>query len=100
MPTEPEAVRLLIDNGVLFGPGKAANAGGVATSGLEMAQNAAFTSWSREEVDARLLGIMSEIHRTCLATAEEFDAPDNYVVGANIAGFRKVADAMLDQGVV
>lgn len=100
MPTEPEAVRLLIDNGVLFGPGKAANAGGVATSGLEMAQNAAFTSWSREEVDAKLLGIMSEIHRTCLATAEEFDAPDNYVVGANIAGFRKVADAMLDQGVV
>ena len=100
MPTEPEAVQLLIDNGVLFGPGKAVNAGGVATSGLEMAQNAGFTSWSREEVDAKLLGIMSEIHRTCLATAEEFDAPDNYVIGANIAGFRKVADAMIDQGVV
>lgn len=100
MPTEPEAVRLLIENGVLFGPGKAANAGGVAASGLEMAQNAGFTSWSREEVDAKLLGIMSEIHRTCLTTAEEFDAPANYVVGANIAGFTKVADAMLDQGVV
>jgi glutamate dehydrogenase (NADP+) len=100
MPTEPDAVRLLIDNGVLFGPGKAVNAGGVATSGLEMAQNAGFTSWTREEVDAKLLGIMTEIHRSCRETAEEYDAPDNYVVGANIAGFRKVANAMLDQGVV
>ncbi|MFV9671613.1 MAG: glutamate dehydrogenase, partial [Acidimicrobiia bacterium] len=100
MPTEPDATQFLIDNGVLFGPGKAANAGGVATSGLEMAQNAGFTSWTREEVDAKLLGIMTNIHRSCRETAEEFDAPDNYVVGANIAGFRKVADAMLDQGVV
>ena len=100
MPTEPDATQLLIEGGVLFGPGKAANAGGVATSGLEMAQNAGFTSWTREEVDAKLLGIMTDIHRSCRETAEEYDAPDNYVVGANIAGFRKVADAMLDQGVV
>ena len=100
MPTEPDAARLLIDNGVLFGPGKAANAGGVATSGLEMAQNAGFTSWTREEVDAKLLGIMTNIHRTCRETAQEFDAPDNYVIGANIASFRKVARAMLEQGVV
>jgi glutamate dehydrogenase/leucine dehydrogenase len=100
MPTEPDAERLLVDSGVLFGPGKAANAGGVAVSGLEMAQNAGFTSWTREEVDAKLLGIMTSIHRTCRDTAEEFEVPNNYVVGANIAGFRKVATAMLDQGVV
>jgi glutamate dehydrogenase/leucine dehydrogenase len=100
MPTEPDAAKLLIDSGVLFGPGKAVNAGGVAVSGLEMAQNAAFTTWSREEVDARLLGIMTEIHRTCRETAEEFGVPNNYVVGANIASFRKVAGAMMDQGVV
>ena len=100
MPTEPDAVRLLIDSGVLFGPGKAANAGGVAVSGLEMAQKAGFTSWNREEVDAKLLNIMSEIHRVSRETAEEFDAPDNYIIGANIAGFRKVAAAMIDQGVV
>jgi glutamate dehydrogenase (NADP+) len=100
MPTEPDAVAILMDNGVLFGPGKAANAGGVATSGLEMAQNAGFTSWTREEVDAKLLGIMTQIHRHCRDTATEYATPDNYVVGANIAGFIKVADAMLDQGVV
>jgi len=100
MPTEPDAVRFLMENGVLFGPGKAANAGGVATSGLEMAQNAEFTQWSREEVDARLLGIMTDIHNNCRTTAEEYGVPDDYVVGANIAGFRKVADAMIDQGVV
>jgi glutamate dehydrogenase/leucine dehydrogenase len=100
MPTEPDAVRLLIDSDVLFGPGKAANAGGVAVSGLEMAQNAGFTTWSREEVDAKLLEIMTKIHRATRLTAEEFGRPDNYVVGANIAGFRKVATAMLDQGVV
>ncbi len=100
MPTEPDATKVLIDSGVLFGPGKAANAGGVAVSGLEMAQNASFTSWTREEVDAKLLNIMSSIHRTCLETAQEYDNPDNYVVGANIAGFRKVAAAMMDQGVV
>jgi glutamate dehydrogenase (NADP+) len=100
MPTEPDAMRYLVSNGVLFGPGKAANAGGVAVSGLEMAQNAGFTTWTREEVDAKLLGIMTEIHRSCRDTAEEFGDPNNYVVGANIAGFRKVATAMLDQGVV
>lgn len=100
MPAEPDAVSILMDNGVLFGPGKAANAGGVATSGLEMAQNAGFTSWTREEVDARLLGIMTNIHRNCRETAAEYGDPDNYVMGANIAGFTKVADAMLDQGVV
>ena len=100
MPTEPDAMRYLMSNGVLFGPGKAANAGGVAVSGLEMAQNAGFTTWTREEVDAKLLGIMSEIHRSCRDTADEFGDPNNYVVGANIAGFRKVATAMLDQGVV
>jgi len=100
MPTEPDAVRILMDNGVLFGPGKAANAGGVATSGLEMAQNAGFTVWTREEVDAKLLGIMTQIHRNCREVATEYATPDNYVVGANIAGFIKVADAMLDQGVV
>lgn len=100
MPTEADAVKLLTDNGVLFAPGKAANAGGVAVSGLEMAQNAVFTSWSREEVDAKLLGIMTKIHRACRETAEEFGAPNNYVVGANITGFRKVAEAMMDQGVV
>jgi len=100
MPTYPDASRLLIDSGVLFGPGKAANAGGVAVSGLEMAQNAAFTTWSREEVDAKLLGIMTAIHRSCRETAEEFGVPNNYVVGANIAAFRKVAGAMMDQGVV
>ncbi len=100
MPTEPAAVHFFINNGILFGPGKAANAGGVATSGLEMAQNAGFTSWTREEVDAKLLGIMSNIHRACREAAEEYDAPDNYVVGANIAGFMKVAGAMMDQGVV
>jgi glutamate dehydrogenase (NADP+) len=100
MPTEPDAIHLLMESGVLFGPGKAANAGGVATSGLEMAQNAGFTVWTREEVDAKLLGIMTEIHRNARETAAEFGVPDNYVVGANIAGFRRVADAMMDQGVV
>ena len=100
MPTEPDAMRYLVSNGVLFGPGKAANAGGVAVSGLEMAQNAGFTTWTREEVDAKLLSIMTEIHRSCRDTADEFGDPNNYVVGANIAGFRKVATAMLDQGVV
>ena len=100
MPTEPDAVQVLMDSGVLFGPGKAANAGGVAVSGLEMAQNAGFTTWTREEVDAKLLSIMSAIHQSARETAEEFGAPNNYVIGANIAGFRKVATAMLDQGVV
>ncbi len=100
MPTEPDAVHLFINSGVLFGPGKAANAGGVATSGLEMAQNAGFTSWTREEVDAKLLGIMTDIHRSAREAAAEYGDPNNYVIGANIAGFVKVASAMMDQGVV
>ncbi len=100
MPTTPDAIQLLLDAGVLFGPGKAANAGGVATSALEMAQNASYTPWTRQEVDQRLRGIMIDIHRTCYDTAREHGAPGNYVAGANIAGFLKVARAMLEQGVV
>ena len=100
MPTMIGGVRQFLDAGILFGPGKAANAGGVATSGLEMAQNSMRLSWTREEVDARLQGIMKAIHRTCYATAERFGTPGNYVNGANIAGFLKVANAMLDQGLV
>jgi len=100
MPTEPAGVELFLDAGILYGPGKAANAGGVATSGLEMAQNSMRFAWSREEVDQRLHGIMRNIHGRCVAVAEEFGTPGNYVNGANIAGFLKVADAMLDQGVV
>jgi glutamate dehydrogenase (NADP+) len=94
------ATRALIDAGVLYAPGKAANAGGVATSGLEMAQNSARLSWSREEVDRRLHEIMKAIHKACRETAEDYGFPGNYVHGANIAGFTKVADAMLDQGLV
>ncbi|MBO3085821.1 NADP-specific glutamate dehydrogenase [Cellulomonas fengjieae] len=100
MPTTPSAVALLRDAGVLFGPGKAANAGGVATSALEMQQNASRDSWSFEYTEERLAGIMHSIHDRCLATADEYEAPGNYVVGANIAGFTKVADAMLALGVV
>jgi glutamate dehydrogenase (NADP+) len=100
MPTVPEGVELFLDKGILYGPGKAANAGGVATSGLEMAQNSMRYSWSREEVDTKLHGIMKDIHAQCVAVADEFGTPGNYVNGANIAGFLKVADAMLDQGVV
>ena len=100
MPTVPEGVELFLDKGVLYGPGKAANAGGVATSGLEMAQNSMRYAWSREEVDAKLHRIMQDIHGHCVAVAEEFGTPGNYVNGANIGGFLKVADAMLDQGVV
>ena len=100
MPTMIGGIRQFIQAGILFGPGKAANAGGVATSGLEMAQNSMRLSWTREEVDARLQGIMKAIHKTCRATAERFGTPGNYVNGANIAGFLKVANAMLDQGVV
>jgi glutamate dehydrogenase (NADP+) len=95
-----EAVRVLIDAKALYAPGKAANAGGVATSGLEMAQNSARLCWAREEVDRRLLTIMKEIHRACRETADAYGVPGNYVHGANIAGFLKVADAMLDQGLV
>ena len=100
MPCTPEAVQVLVDAGVLYAPGKAANAGGVATSGLEMAQNSARLSWSRDEVDKRLHGIMRKIHRACRETAAEYGVPGNYVHGANIAGFLKVADAMLEQGLV
>lgn len=100
MPSTPDAVNIFIESKLLYGPGKAANAGGVATSGLEMSQNAMRLSWSREEVDKKLHEIMCNIHRNCLETAEKFGTPGNYVNGANIAGFLKVADAMLDQGVV
>lgn len=100
MPTTPEGVKLFLDHKVLYGPGKAANAGGVATSGLEMAQNSMRLPWSRQEVDARLQMIMKSIHQTCKDTAERFGTPCNYVNGANIAGFLKVADAMMDLGVV
>ncbi len=100
MPTTPEGVKLFIDRRILYAPGKAANAGGVAVSGLEMAQNSMRFAWTREEVDHRLSLIMKNIHRACLDAAEEFGTPGNYVNGANIAGFVKVADAMIDQGVI
>jgi glutamate dehydrogenase (NADP+) len=100
MPCTPEAVRVLVDARVLYAPGKAANAGGVATSGLEMAQNSARIAWTREEVDRRLHGIMRAIHRACRETSEEYGVPGNYVHGANIAGFLKVAEAMVEQGLV
>jgi len=100
MPTVPEGVEHFVSAGILYGPGKAANAGGVATSGLEMSQNSLRLAWTREEVDARLHGIMKAIHRQAKETAEEYGTPGNYVNGANIAGFVKVADAMLDQGIV
>jgi glutamate dehydrogenase (NADP+) len=100
MPTVPEAVRLFQDEGVLFAPGKAANAGGVATSGLEMSQNAGHTSWDRNTVDKRLRNIMVDIHKNVFQAAEAHGTPGNYVNGANIAGFLKVATAMLAQGVV
>jgi len=100
MPTTLGGVKIFLDAKILYGPGKAANAGGVAVSGLEMAQNSMRYSWTREEVDHRLQIIMKDIHKACLDAAERFDTPGNYVNGANIAGFLKVADAMLDQGVV
>jgi glutamate dehydrogenase (NADP+) len=100
MPTDLDGVVQFTDAGILYGPGKAANAGGVATSGLEMAQNSMRFNWTREEVDNRLRIIMKSIHTACVQTAEKYDAKGNYVVGANIAGFLKVADSMLDQGVV
>ena len=100
MPTVPEGVNLFVDKGILYGPGKAANAGGVATSGLEMSQNSLRLSWTREEVDARLHGIMKAIHRQCVEASAAYGMEGNYVAGANIAGFLKVADSMLDQGVV
>ena len=98
MPTMPDAVDYFIENKVSFGPGKAANAGGVATSGIEMMQNHIGTSWSAEEVDKQLHQIMINIHKNSAAAAEKYGHPGNYVVGANIAGFLKVADSMIDQG--
>ena len=100
MPSTPEAIEQYLDKKILYGPAKAANAGGVATSGLEMSQNAMMMSWSREEVDEKLHNIMIAIHKQCFEAAEEYGEPGNLVMGANIAGFVKVADAMLDQGVV
>ena len=99
MPTDPEAVNIFFDAGILFGPGKAANAGGVATSGLEMSQNSMRLNWSREEVDSKLHTIMKNIHEACVIHGTE-NGSVNYVKGANIAGFIKIADSMLDQGVV
>ncbi|MBR4079417.1 MAG: NADP-specific glutamate dehydrogenase [Christensenellaceae bacterium] len=99
MPSTPEAIHLYQENGLLFGPAKAANAGGVATSALEMSQNAIRLSWTFEEVDARLKEIMVNIYKNCAEAAEEYDMPGNLAAGANIAGFMKVATAMLAQGV-
>ena len=100
MPSTPEAIEKYQAAKILYGPGKAANAGGVAVSGLEMSQNSMRLSWTREEVDERLHNIMISIHKACVETAEEYGEPGNYVLGANISGFIKVADSMLDQGVV
>jgi glutamate dehydrogenase (NADP+) len=100
MPTTIDGINQFLDAKILFGPGKAANAGGVATSGLEMAQNSMRISWTREEVDNRLYNIMKTIHEVCQRTAEKYGTPGNYVNGANIAGFVKVANAMMDQGLV
>jgi glutamate dehydrogenase (NADP+) len=100
MPSTIEAIEQFLDAKILYGPGKAANAGGVSTSGLEMSQNSLRLSWSREEVDQRLHNIMKSIHKTCVETAAKYGTPGNYVNGANIGGFVKVANAMLDQGIV
>ena len=100
MPSTPEAIEAYLGAKILYGPGKAANAGGVATSGLEMSQNSMRLGWSREEVDQRLHNIMINIHSNCANTAKEYGQEGNYVLGANIAGFTKVADAMIDQGVL
>lgn len=100
MPTTIEGINVLIDNGVLYAPGKASNAGGVATSGLEMAQNYSGMAWTSEKVDSSLRDIMKHIHETALAAAKEYNKPGNYLIGANIAGFLKVAKAMQAQGVI
>jgi glutamate dehydrogenase (NADP+) len=100
MPVTNNGIKQFLDAGILYGPGKAANAGGVATSGLEMTQNAQRLVWTREQVDERLQHIMKSVHKVCYETAEHFGTPNNYVSGANIAGFVKVADSMLDQGLV
>jgi glutamate dehydrogenase (NADP+) len=100
MPSTPDAVHTFIEHKMLYGPGKAANAGGVSTSGLEMSQNSMRLSWSREEVDSKLHDIMKRIHKSCVDAAAAYGTPGNYVNGANIAGFLKVANAMMDQGVI
>ena len=100
MPTTPEGIRTFQLAGIAFGPGKAANAGGVATSALEMQQNASRDSWTFDHAEQRLTEIMVNIHRLCHETAEEFGTPGNYVLGANIAGFLKVARAMVAHGVI
>ena len=100
MPTTIEGINLILDSGVMYSPGKASNAGGVATSGMEMTQNYMGQNWTREEVDSKLRGIMKNIHDNCLAAANEYGKPGNYMAGANIAGFLKVANAMKAQGVI
>lgn len=100
MPTTPEGIKVFMDNKILYGPAKAANAGGVAVSGLEMSQNSLRLSWTREEVDQKLQGIMKSIHKACYETSQAFGEPGNYPLGANIAGFLKVATAMFAYGVV
>jgi glutamate dehydrogenase (NADP+) len=100
MPSTPEAIHIFLDKKILYAPGKASNAGGVAVSGLEMAQNSMRLSWPREEVDARLKIIMKSIHKACLDAASEYGVPGNYMAGANMAGFVKVVNAMIDQGLV
>ncbi len=100
MPTVPEGVETFVDAGILYAPGKAANAGGVSVSGLEMAQNSMRLSWTREEVDDYLKRIMKSIHTASVEAANEYGTPGNYVNGANIAGFTKVAEAMMAQGIV
>jgi glutamate dehydrogenase (NADP+) len=100
MPTTPDGIEIFIDNKILYAPGKAANAGGVAVSGLEMSQNSMRIKWSSKEVEAKLKGIMHRIHGACMGAAQEYGTPGNYVNGANIAGFVKVADSMMDQGIV
>jgi glutamate dehydrogenase (NADP+) len=100
MPTVPDGVDIFLGQGLLYGPGKAANAGGVSVSGLEMTQNSMRLNWTREEVDNRLKMIMKSIHQTSLEAGEQYGTPGNYVNGANIAGFVKVVEAMMDQGLV
>jgi glutamate dehydrogenase (NADP+) len=100
MPSTPEAIEVFLDHRILYAPGKASNAGGVAVSGLEMAQNSMRLHWPKKEVESRLHHIMKSIHKTCLDAAEEYGSPGNYLAGANIAGFVKVVNAMVDQGLV
>jgi glutamate dehydrogenase (NADP+) len=100
MPTTPAGVEVFLKAKIAYGPGKAANAGGVATSALEMQQNAMRDAWTFEDTEVKLQRIMQNIHKTCYETAEEYGQPGNYVIGANIAGFIKVARAMLAHGVI